>query len=93
MEFLSAFDAHNGFTSGQWADFLDERGIDQSRAVNADEAVGEEFFSDGRDGLAEKKCGAGEALEQNVVTLGFDGHNLGGIDKQDFAIGFDGNSG
>ena len=29
MEFLSTLDAQNGFSGGQWADFLDEGGIDQ----------------------------------------------------------------
>ena len=49
--------------------------------MNADKSIGQEFPGNGGDRLAKKKCGARQALEQNVIALGFDRYDFGGIDE------------
>jgi hypothetical protein len=92
IELFASLDAEDVVAGGPGLDFFDEGSVDEGRAVDADEAVGEEFFGDGGEGFAEEEVGAGCAVKQDVIALRFDGDDLGGIGEENAAVGFDGDS-
>jgi hypothetical protein len=91
VELLSSLDAQDVFAGIPGLDFFHEGSVDQSGPMYSEKSVRQEFFGDGGDRLAKKEGGIRYPPKQNVIALGFHCHDLGGIDKYNFAIGLDGN--